>query len=344
MLGRHVDDVAGASASEGRVKMAQDAARKRLAETDKAIERTEKQLVKLRGRESENAAEVSKTKKAYAQKRTAARAKHNNAVFNNPNNLAALDAEYKKELARLKAAEGKDLNRLQGKANSVYADIDKADGELGKENRRRRINKVREETAGSKRNFANIFDYAATMDRLRGLIIGTTYDRLSKKEVETNLEKKRSENLWARGLWRRVLGSSKAPTEHLRRCHEHVCSSLGIHPKTITYQSVMVLRFMNTYAPMTPGKTNTDAMRLSAFVVPVTAHWTPRTIRHPILRTMANIIRFDVRRVSTFGRLTIATPTRIDPASLEERPKASATVEMSRVAMARNTNLFRLND
>lgn len=258
------------------------------------------------------------------------------------------EESLEKRLRKIDADEEQTLRKLNNAMRKADVDSTNADFKATRAARDVEAMKIRVQAAGVERVFANIFDYEATIKRIKTEILGDLYDDYSQEAVRSKLADVMRDAYYQGGYWRRVLRwpSSKGKQEvkdiddHANRCRINVCSSLCISADALFRDSPMVLRFMNTFSPVRP-KRGTDFMRFASFVVPDPATWRGVSARsYEVLRVLPQMAEFSRDLVSSFGNVTILQPATLPRSHFEDQPNAIASVEQAQLALRRVRKLY----
>ncbi len=262
------------------------------------------------------------------------------------------DESLEERVRNINNSEREKLRRINDNIRKTEVDVMNADQRANRVARDVEAMKLRVKAAGTARVFANIFDYDATIQRIKNKILGDLYNDYSRKSVKSKLEDVRRDALYQGSYWRRVVGWPKPKgavelgkvEKHLQRCNINVCSSLCIPTNSLDENNPMVLRFIDTYSPISVTRNN-DSRRLASFVVPSPMTWKEVSSRpFEVLRTLPQIVNFSRDVVSTFGNLTILQPLMVDKSDFEDQPNAIASIEESRKALRRVTNLYDISN
>lgn len=251
-------------------------------------------------------------------------------------------------LKKIDSSEKEKLRRMQANMRKTEQLVNDADAKATQAARAARGMKKRVEAAGAARVFANIFDYDATIRRIKENLLGDMYDEYQEIPETEELRDIRRRALFEDSYWRRVMSwpstgnleTQRSVDNHVARCIDDTCASLGLEYGSMDEENAMVMRFMNTYAPVKEQR-NPKYMRFASFVVPNPIVWSGYTYKQDlVVRTMPQVIAFSRDVVSTFGNLTIVQPAALVKSDFSEQPKAEESVEQSRSALRRVTNLF----
>ena len=251
--------------------------------------------------------------------------------------LEAINERLQTKQSKLGKRYGSSRGKLDKRLNDAQSAAVDADNDLLKATREERVRQLRTKAAGAKRNFANIIDRDAFMKRLRNILIGDDYDSYDRSDAESEEDRIRREKLSQRSFWRKLtLQPSKDDSiveVHASRSMETLCSSLSIPVGTLSYNNVMFVRFRHLHTPVLAAPNNASVMRLAAFAVPITRHWSSFDPGYEVVRTLPQLIVVSRSLVATFGNVSILKPVNLPDNLIKEQPMAVSSVSSSRSAM-----------
>lgn len=247
----------------------------------------------------------------------------------------------------LRKSHAKSRGKIETRLNTAKSKAVDADNELLKATREEKLRKLRTKAAGVKRNFANIIDRDAFMKRLRNVLVGDDYDTYDFDDAESDTQRIRREKLSQRSFWRKVTfqpSKDDAIVEvHAERSMEALCTALSIPNGSITQYNVMFVRFRHIHTPALSSP-NASVMRLAAFTVPSTRHWSSFDPGYEVVRILPQLVVVSRSLVATFGNVSILKPIRLPENLLKDQPMAVSSVTSSVSAMTYVSKTLNLDD
>lgn len=138
--------------------------------------------------------------------------------------------------------------------------------------------------------------------------------------------------------------------EKSEKVRKHACLNLGVKDGALILNEFnMVRRVAYNYGKREGLKNETKCMRFSALVVPMPNEWQGDAYvynapggngERRLLRTLPQVVRFERRAVSNYGRVYFFTPKQHDESKLQQRPLVASAVHESRKSIARISQML----
>eukprot|EP00966_Prymnesium_polylepis_P058400 1352454-Prymnesium_polylepis.1 len=201
-------------------------------------------------------------------------------------------------------------------------------------------------SAGMSTVMPNIFDYDATIRRIKRELLGEEYTQYLLEDDDAIAAAVRRESLEVDFFWRRVTGIPSTEVRqgigsHIKYCIQSTCQSLCIPPMDLDSNSVMVLRFMDIYSPLN-SKRNKDVMCFSAFIVPSPILWKNQVSQqYEVLRVLPQIVELSSGKASA-NSLNMAEVELLglDVSDAHTQRKAKDSVDQARIGIKRSMAAF----